>query len=406
MSDAALAIPTKLLPYAGKIMDVDTHEQSPINTWNDLYGSVVDPLIEALKVMKLPAILDVREKDDTDINAQTVWKTKLFNAPGAFDFERRIEVMDLTGVKQQIVFPGNLGLFAVWAYAVAGIPEMFSALPGSASERRSYARKLIASHNEWAISVTRSSNRYVVVGALIGETPEELLAEAKRLLKHGIRGIWMPSSVPPAGVSPAHSLLDPLWDALSSADVPVLAHIGADRDFLRTEVWKDASAFEGFRVGAEVPLDPWTLATMNRATENFLATLVMGGVFERHPKLRYGAMETGGNWIGPLAQHLDIWIRQTGLFVGPNAKRPELKMKPSEYIRRNVRVAPFGFEDVGDYIARYDMPELYCYGSDFPHLEGGVDPMGKAVESFERHGISEDIMKMYFVDNAKLLMPH
>jgi hypothetical protein len=81
-------------------------------------------------------------------------------------------------------------------------------------------------------------------------------------------------------------------------------------------------------------------------------------------------------------------------------------MKPSEYIRRNVRVAPFGFEDVGDYIARYGMPELYCYGSDFPHLEGGVDPMGKAVESFERHGISEDIMKMYFVDNAKLLMPN
>src|SRR5882757_963879 len=101
MTHEALAIPAKLLPFAGEIMDVDTHEQSPMNTWNDLYGSVVDPFVDALKAMEIPAITDIREKDDTEINAQTVWKTKLFNAPGAFDFGRRIEVMDLTGVKQQ-----------------------------------------------------------------------------------------------------------------------------------------------------------------------------------------------------------------------------------------------------------------------------------------------------------------
>jgi len=159
-------------------------------------------------------------------------------------------------------------------------------------------------------------------------------------------------------------------------------------------------------MGEELSLDPWTLSTNHLATENFLATMVVGGVFERHPKLRYAAMETGGNWIGPLAHHLDLWINGSGVFIGAGAKQTELKEKPSDYIRRNVKVAPFGFEDVGGYIAMYGMPEVYCYQSDFPHIEGGKNPMGDVVKTFTRQGHSQDVMKMFFCDNAKWLIPN
>jgi predicted TIM-barrel fold metal-dependent hydrolase len=400
------AIPDELLPFAGQIIDADTHESLPINLWEGRYGSVVNDFAHALKEAKFPVGIDLKEKDDTEINAETVWKNKRLAAPGAFDFERRLDVMDFTGVKQQIVFPGAMGLMAVYFHANSHNHNIMSAISSSTEDRRAYALKLINAYNEWVVYATQKSPRFQAVAILCGDTPDTLIAEARRLIKNGVRGIWMPSSTPPAGVSPANNVLDPLWDVLASADVPIYAHVGADHGFLKSEVWRDAAAFEGFRMGEEHSLDPWILSTNHRATENFLTTMIVGGVFERHPTLRYGAMETGGNWIGPLAEHLDMWINGSGVFLGSATRKPDLSMKPSEYIRRNVRVAPFGFEDVGHYIKLYGMPEVYCYQSDFPHIEGGKDPMGDTVKSFARHGIGQDIMKMFYCDNAKLLVPN
>ncbi|WP_292931082.1 amidohydrolase family protein [Novosphingobium sp. PASSN1] len=406
MAQMNYAVPEELLPFVGDIIDVDTHESLPINHWQERYGSIVNDFANALTDAKFPVGLDLKEKDDTEINADTVWKNKRLAAPGAFDFERRLEVMNLTGVKQQIVFPGAMGLMAVYFHANAHNPNLMRTLSWAAEERRSYALKLIKAYNAWVGRTAGQSSRFQPVGILCGDTPDELISEAKRLIADGVRGLWMPSSTPPAGRSPAHPDLDPLWDALASAAVPIYAHVGADHGFLKTEIWREAPAFEGFRMGEEHSLDPWILSTNHRATENFLTTMIVGGVFERHPTLRYGAMETGGNWIGPLAEHLDMWINGSGIFLGSATRKPDLSLKPSEYIRRNVRVAPFGFEDVGHYISLYGMPEVYCYQSDFPHIEGGKNPMGDTVRSFARQGMGQEIMKMFYCENAKLLVPN
>src|SRR5258708_19280735 len=37
---------------------------------------------------------------------------------------------------------------------------------------------------------------------------------------------------------------------------------------------------------------------------HFISMLVLGGVFERFPSLRFGAIEVGGGWLGPLAERL------------------------------------------------------------------------------------------------------
>ncbi|MFZ4603643.1 MAG: amidohydrolase family protein [Caulobacterales bacterium] len=404
MSSSNLAIPDQLLPFAGQIIDTDTHESLPHNHWVDRYGSVVQDFADAVMISKIPAA-EQREADDTEINAETVWKKKRLDAPGAFDFERRLDVMDLTGIDKQIVFPGSMGLLAIFFYGNAHNKKIFAHIDRSVEDRRKYALDLISAYNDWTTRIARASSRFVPVSILAGGTPEELTQRAKDLVRTGARGVWLPSSVPPGGMSPAHTVFDPLWSYLADANVPVFAHVGADHGFLATEAWRDAPAFEGFRLGDEFSLDPWTLATNHRATENFLTTLILGGVFDRHPNLRYGAMESGGNWIGPLAEHLDLWIEHSGVFVGPTAPKPKISMRPSEYIRRNVRVAPFGFEDVGSYVKMYNMPEVYCYQSDFPHIEGGKDPMGMTVKSFERAGCGFDDMKKFYVDNAKWLVP-
>jgi hypothetical protein len=49
------------------------------------------------------------------------------------------------------------------------------------------------------------------------------------------------------------------------------------------------------------------------------------------------------------------------------------------------------------------MPEIYCYASDYPHPEGGKNPMGDVSERLKRFGA--DIMQKVFVENGKWVLP-
>jgi hypothetical protein len=79
-------------------------------------------------------------------------------------------------------------------------------------------------------------------------------------------------------------------------------------------------------------------------------------------------------------------------------------MKRSKYIKRNVRISVLPVVPVGKYIAHFRLTDVYCFGTDFPHPEGGRDPMGDISAKLERHG--PDVLRSFFVDNAKWIMPN
>ena len=207
----------------------------------------------------------------------------------------------------------------------------------------------------------------------------------------------------PGGRSPADPELDPLWDTLAAANAALLAHIGDQSQFLATFAWRNAPAFEGYKVGGEFSLDPWTLSSLHLAARNFVATLVLGGVFERHPTLRFGCCELGAAWIGPLAASLDMWNANSRAFGQSGVTLVRLREHPSDYIRRNVRIAAFDFENVGAYIDGQGLHEVYCYASDFPHVEGGTAPMQRFSDSLSRHGPA--VNRKFFVENGAWLLP-
>ena len=80
-----------------------------------------------------------------------------------------------------------------------------------------------------------------------------------------------------------------------------------------------------------------------------------------------------------------------------------IAMPPSEYLRRNVRASVFDIEPVDVYIEQFGMPEIYCYSSDYPHPEGGKDPMRDIAAKVERLG--PEVLRQVFVDNARLILP-
>ena len=391
-------LPAAIAGFAGEINDTDGHEALPLCLWREEYGSEAMLLHDALRAANIMPNPDV-QRDDTPITSENVWTVKLEKAPGAFDMARRLEVMDFTGVKRQILYPGIMGIYALALLNKADDPKVFASITG---DRRAYAYRLLDIHNDWVARTMRTQDRARPTAVLAGETPEEMYSKMKALIDKGVRLFLLICDTPPGGVSPAHPRMDAVWALAAAAKCPVLGHISISENFLKSLVWRDAPAFEGWMLGQEFSLDPWTLSNVHLQAQNYVMTMVLGGVFDRHPDLIFGTAEFTGHWVGPLAGNMDRWYGSTPK-VWSQGLDQKLKNKPSEYIRKNIRVACFDFEPVGDYIEKYGFEEVYCYASDFPHPEGGKDPMNRFVANLE--GQSPEIFRKFFIDNGKALLP-
>ncbi len=86
-------------------------------------------------------------------------------------------------------------------------------------------------------------------------------------------------------------------------------------------------------------------------------------------------IEQGAIW-------LPSWMRQMesafDAFVRHEERLQQLSMRPSDYVRRQIRATPYPTEDVG-WIIEQAGPEVCLFSSDYPHVEGGRRP----IERFE-----------------------
>jgi predicted TIM-barrel fold metal-dependent hydrolase len=347
--------------------------------------------------------------DDMPMTLENVWSVRTTGAPGSFDMRRRLEAMDLMGVRRQLIFPS----FALFAQMMATASEGGGSVAESMQslltkgltpdEARQIGFGGIDEYNEWAVRTSAlEPDRLRPVGMLKQTaTVEELVAQARDLIDRGLRGVLVNTGTPMAGVSPAAYEFDPFWALCAERNVPVLAHIGSDLGFMGSTRWSNAQVFTPTKIGLEVGLEPYSFSTLHLCISHYLSVLVMGGVFERHPSLRFGAIELGGHWLGPLADGLDMWA--TTLFA--RRMKGVTSKKPSEYIARNVRVTPYNIvEPVAQFMTRYPhLSTCYCYSTDYPHLEGGAHIKAKVYEALAPLG--EEVLEKYFVTNGEWLMP-
>jgi predicted TIM-barrel fold metal-dependent hydrolase len=213
----------------------------------------------------------------------------------------------------------------------------------------------------------------------------------------GASALLVASGCPP-GHSPSHVGLDPVWARAQEAQIPVVFHVGGTGDLI------DAAYF---RNGLPIPPD------FHGGEENFrsvdymgipgppaqtLATMIFDGVLERFPDLRIGVIEQGAIWV-------PSWMRQMESAFEAFHKHEErlraLSLRPSEYVRRQIRFTPYPTEDVG-WIIEQAGPEVCLFSSDFPHVEGGRRP----VERFEASlgDASEEVRDAFYRDNFLDLM--
>jgi predicted TIM-barrel fold metal-dependent hydrolase len=305
--------------------------------------------------------------------------------------------MDVMGIDRQLMFPGSVGLYGTTLLMNAEDPAFF---PRIAGDRVGLARRCISLYQDWLIDFAKNSDRVRPVAPIAEETLPEVIATARRLIDNGIRAIWLPAGLPVGGYAPSHSSVDPLWAMCAEADCTVTLHIGGEGQLFASPAWHRAEAFRGFRSLGEFNVDPYSLSTVHLPFQNFVANMVLGGVFERHPVLRMGVMEAGAHWIGPLMEVMDMWYGSMGKF---NQNPRKLRELPSTYVKSNIRVSFFPFEKADVYLDRHDLADVLCFATDYPHIEGGKDIFNTMQRKLGRFG--PELQQKFFHDNGSWLLP-
>ena len=305
---------------------------------------------------------------------------KGYQALGAFNAGERTTALDMLGFARQFVF-------ATFSVGVAFNPQ-------SDLEVRYGAAR---AHNRGMAEFCADDDRLIGVALLPLDDPQMALAEMEHALELGLGAMWIPHR-PAGGASPGHNDLDPVWAQMAEAGVPFVLHVGGEPLQIKP-AWMDT--------GRPVPTD-WLgggenvrgkdMVALHHAAETFVGVMVLDGVLARHPSLRGGVIELGAGWVPQMLRRLDqtveIWKRS----------EPDLAAlgeAPSAQITRQMAFTPYPFEDVGAMI-RESNENLYLFSSDYPHIEGGRNPLGRFNSSLE--GFDDQVLDRFFCDNMADLL--
>ncbi len=376
----------------GHILDLDGHVMFGPDVFRELLDEEHrEPILEWLQPMFAgisPELrCSARERALLDVGS-----VRGFIALGADDPADRLLALDRLGIDRQLILSP-----VAW-------PTLDTPGPGALNSRRRY--------NDWIHDWSASSPRLVPAALLAMHEPEDTFREARRIAAKGFRAVEIPFAAPPGSVSPGDAAWDPLWQVLSDARIAIVLHLGgagagtavpAHRDFLdrgwtrianlRTDLFPECmkSLSENANAG------PVSLATLHIPGEVFLSSLILAGALERHPELRVVVLEMGAQWVSSWVDRLDAVADTYRMFgLAP------LAVKPSAAIKAQVRITPFERNDIASWIERDGLDDVYAFASDFPHAEGGKDPVGRLSRTLGR--LEPAVADKFFVDNAASIL--
>ncbi|MDT5371845.1 MAG: hypothetical protein QOC62_6276 [Mycobacterium sp.] len=232
----------------------------------------------------------------------------------------------------------------------------------------------------------RPDHRIIAAPIISLADPGKALEELEFVLARGaklvlVRPAPVPGAVKPRSLGdPVH---DPVWAKLAEAKVPVGFHL-SDSGYQRiAAMWGGTSTFEGF--GAKDPLDQLLLD--DRAIHDTMASMIVHGVFTRHPQLKAVSIENGSYFVHRLIKRLK---------KAANNQPKMFPEDPVEQLRNNVWIAPYYEDDLPE-LAEVLGVEKILFGSDWPHGEGLESPLS-FVEELTRFN-DADIRKI-MRDNA------
>jgi uncharacterized protein len=297
----------------------------------------------------------------SDVEANIMLR-KDYEAHGSFLAADRPSALDHMGFASQLVFTtfclGNFGLDQgrdmELCYAAA------------------------TAHNRMMTDFCEADPRLLATAYIPMEDFARSIETTKQAIEMGAKGLMVPSLCP-QNHSPSHIGLDPVWAMAQEAGIPVLFHVGGEEKLNPVYKENGLPPVPDFH-GGDDNFTSVSYMPIPNAVMQTLATLLFDGVLDRFPNLMWGAIELGASWLPGWMRAVDSAAHA---FVRNEDRLQKLSDKPSEILKRQLKVTPYPHEDAG-WIIKNTSDEMILFSSDFPHVEGGRNPLKRFDGSLEQ----------------------
>lgn len=270
-----------------------------------------------------------------------------------YDAAARVALCDAEGLDVQFLNPTMSIVQGFLQVADSGRPELMP--------------RLISAYNRWAAEqLAGHTDRLIPVAEIFPHDVDAMIAEMTRMREAGSRVFHLTQNDLKSYTHPDY---EPMWSAAEDLGMIAYVHLPFGDPIHRSFI-NSGRGFETYvHLGglAEAP-----------RTRHFLMTMVFDGVFERHPRLRVLLAECGHSWLPQFLFDIDAKTTTIAMDGTPQKNFYKLPLKPSEYIRRHVRVTVTpGFVEAGverlsvqETLKNIPDPEMVVFSSDYPHVEG------------------------------------
>jgi predicted TIM-barrel fold metal-dependent hydrolase len=324
-----------------RIVDVDGH----VREADDLFEKYLEapfraraPKIEKVAngqlLFRLEGDRHHRRPDETPFRIKEDGAPVNENRHLATDPKDRLRAMERDGIERGLLFP-SAGLY---------LPSV---------EEEAYAAALCRAYNNWLYDYCNTDpKRLMGVGVVPVQDVKLAIEEARRAVNElGFKGIFVRPN-PVKGRNIDDPYYDPLYRTIVELAVPLLVHEGSGA-FLPT-------------AGADRFAGQWFFThTISHPFEQMLASLglICRGSLERNPELQVVFLESGAGWLPywlwRMDEHYEILPFQV----------PWLKMKPSDYFRRQCFTSFEADETrLGEVISSIGADRV-VFASDYPHWD-------------------------------------
>jgi predicted TIM-barrel fold metal-dependent hydrolase len=279
------------------------------------------------------------------------------------------------------------------------IPPFFpsGALITPAPTRAEYERRWagLQAHNRWLADFCADApgRRAGVAQILLNDVDDAVAAVEHAHDANLFGGILLPGVPPNHEITPLWSdIYEPLWTACEERGVVINHHSGGG---LPKFDLADPAARAVMLV--EIPI------YAHRA----LWHMIFGGVFERHPDLKFVLTEQGTSWVPGTLANLDWFAKRMSIptaaeshFGGEAVAK--LSLTPSEYFARNCWIGASVIRPIESAMRHEVGVDRIMWGSDYPHAEGSYPHSREALRASFAGAPEAELRKMLGTTAARV----
>ncbi len=320
-----------------------------------------------------------------NIDAESEWKAGVssFMDPLNWDSNKRLEALETEGIVAEVIFPNTVPPF---------FPNGLLAAPGPRNADEYEQRWAgIKAHNRWLKDFCDDApGRRFGAAQIFIDNVDDAVEEIRWAKAAGMRQVLLPSDHHLKLHNLYYGSLEPIWSVCEELDMPIGRHgsvVGSDAELDSIDAAHAVGVIETTYFG-----------------QRSLAQLIISGVFERHPGLKFVFTELGaGEWYVNAIAGLDMFCmgaKMDGsimkMFAGKAVDK--LPLLPSEYANRQVYFGALVPPNVLEIHRQLGLDKL-MWGADFPHHEGTAPNTTKAIRG-GMHSASEAEARQIFAKSA------